>query len=590
MILKNEKLTVEIDEQTGGDVLQLACAGKNFLDKRGIQAWIKAGERVDPATNVLGNFYGNIRNQSFTVMEQTETSVTLTCKTESILITERIGLDGTSLSVSVDVRNESENDIPHLQIEFFNMFSGGRLPERDGKFTAVVDKEGNPVDILYAESFGERYVKAYDYEENTIIVGDIRDNKWLTIATDKKSEKVTCMVQGNVLTRGFNSEQFALASGDSFTFSQQITVETGKIFDVYPQLRKIEDELSKPHTPSAKPISLESYLTGNPVFKQRWSHLCLQYDYVNPDDIKKLISELFVSLKYTGVVFEFNRGIKTTSHPELAEPWAMPVETAKALIDYAKDQGIEIGIEFNSPGHQNETGIAKVYPELLEQGRGGGATICVSNRKALSIIRDVLTELTEKLEPDLIHLGVDEAQYEGSDTSFGCCDVCRNTHKKPYELFGEYLQWLTGLFSDFSGDLAIWGDMFIQSSKFGPAVTGNGTAGEIYKSLDYLDKKIKIMDWHYFPAEEFKSLDFFKAKGFEVWPVTAFNFDGIRTFLNYAEKNHIDKAMHSTWSVPNQEKFVLQAVVWAGFYQWHGNRADTMDVKGIALDFCRGFW
>ncbi len=194
----------------------------------------------------------------------------------------------------------------------------------------------------------------------------------------------------------------------------------------------------------------------------------------------------------------------------------MSMETAKELVNYARIYGLKVGIEFNSPGHQMETGIAQAYPELLEQGRDKGWTICVSNHKARSIIKDVLMELTESLEPNLIHLGADEAQFEGWGTSFGCCDLCRSTRKKPYELFGEYIQWLTELFDGFAGNLAIWGDMFIQSAQFGPEVTGNGSAGEIYKSLDYLDKKVKIIDWHYFPAPEYKSLDFFKAKGFDV--------------------------------------------------------------------------
>ena len=316
----------------------------------------------------------------------------------------------------------------------------------------------------------------------------------------------------------------------------------------------------------------------------------MQYDYVDPDDIKKLIDNLFVPLRYTGIVFELDRGVRTHNHPELAESWAMSIETAKSLIDYARAKSLKVGIEFNSPGHQNETGIAKVYPELLEKGRDKGSTICVSNKKARTIISDVIKELTDTLQPDMFFLGADEAQFEGRATSFGCCDLCKSTGKKPYELFGEYLQWLTDLFKTTQIELAIAGDMFIQSEQFGANVSGNGSAGEVYKALSYLDKSVRIFDWHYYPADTFESLDFFINNGFDVWPTTAFSFEGIRTFLKYAENLGINGTMHTSWSVPNQEKFVIEPVIWAGFYHWYGQRADTFDVRKIAYEFAQTFW
>ncbi len=591
IVVKCEKLYAEINENNGGNIIQLKYDDLKFLDKQGIRAWIKTGKKKDPATGVLGNFLGDLRDRSFDVVEQSECFVILSARINDIVVVKRIELIGHGLLLRVDVHNKSKFQTPRLQIEFFNMFSGGRLKQRDGKFTAIVDGKGDIVDILFLENFGQRYVKAYEYENSMIILGDTNNDKWIKITADSNAETVTCMVQGNVFTRGFNSRKFSLQPNEQFSFSQKITIETESLYGIWPALKnKVKANKSDFSAKSSKKSSLEKNLHGEPVFLDRWSHLCLQYDYVDTENIKKLLDELFVPLRYTGIVFELNRGVRTKSHPELAESWAMPIEKVKTLINYARFNGLQIGIEFNSPGHQNETGIEKVYPELLETGRDRASTICVSNEQARSIIRDVLIELTETLEPDIVHLGADEGQYEGRETSFGCCDICCKTGKKPYELFGEYLQWIATLFKEIPVVLAIWSDMFIRSEQFGPLVSGNGSAGEIYKALDYLDRRVKIFDWHYFPADEYKSLDFFGKQGFEVWPATAFHFEGIRKFLGYAEHLNIKKAIHTTWSVPNQEKFTIESSIWAGFYHWYGRQADLLDIHKIAYEFSRHFW
>ncbi len=275
IVLRNEKITAEVNEQKGADVLKLIYANKNFLDGRGVQAWLKGGKRIDPATGVLGNFYEDIREKPFAITEQTETSATLICQTDSVLITKQIALDENSLVILVDVYNHSSANTPLLQIEFYNMFAGGKLSERSGKFTAILDRNGTPVDILYFENFGERYVKSYDYEENAIILGDAKDDKWLRITASGNSEKVTYLVQGNVITRGFNSKKFSLPPGEKFTFTQRITIETGDIFDAYPQLLNIKDELENHYRNFSKKtkVSLESYFVGTPVFNMSAGHI-----------------------------------------------------------------------------------------------------------------------------------------------------------------------------------------------------------------------------------------------------------------------------------------------------------------------------
>jgi hypothetical protein len=63
-----------------------------------------------------------------------------------------------------------------------------------------------------------------------------------------------------------------------------------------------------------------------------------------------------------------------------------------------------------------------------------------------------------------------------------------------------------------------------------------------------------------------------------------------RQFCSYAEERKVKRVLHTTWAVPNQEKLPIESMVWAAFYHWFGKKADDMDVKKQALEFCRAFW
>ena len=136
----------------------------------------------------------------------------------------------------------------------------------------------------------------------------------------------------------------------------------------------------------------------------------------------------------------------------------------------------------------------------------------------------------------------------------------------------------------------MFADMFLQTKQFGAVVSGNGSEGDVWKAISKVPKNTIMMDWHYYPADEYRSLDYFRALGYDTWPVTAFSFEGLRNFLVYAEKIGIKKAMHTTWSVPNQEKLFIETMVWAGCYHWLGKAADALPMGEIAVPFCNNFW
>lgn len=335
---------------------------------------------------------------------------------------------------------------------------------------------------------------------------------------------------------------------------------------------------------------MESLFSGKAVFNERWSHLYLQYDKTKPDDLKKIIAEILAPMRYTGVVFELNRGIILNSHPEIAADFALPIDQIRDVANFAKTCGLKVGVEFNTPGHQNETGIPEVFPQLMEPKPKNipGHVLCVSNPKTLLLLNDIISEILDVFEPDMLHLGTDEVQFSGyKGSAFGHCDLCSD--KSPQEIFTEYIGWLTSLPPEcvLTG---IFSDIFLQTSQFGPNVGGNGNEGEIWKAISAVPKNTAILDWHYFPAPEFKSLDYFIGMGYDAWPVTAFSYEGMRDFLTYAEKIGVNKTMHTTWSVPNSEKLFVETMIWAACFHWLGKKANDIPAKELALEFARSFW
>jgi hypothetical protein len=607
--LENSFMRISIDELNNANIVSLSTAdGFNILDKKGLCTWLKSGNRLDPSTGVIGNFYKTLFIEPMDLVEQDAGLAVFSRTVDGLTITKRITLDNNSLKVEFSVRNGSEKETPQMQVEHFNMFAGGRLPQRDGMFTTVIEgpecstvrRGGLPValkcnsplskvkEFIECANFGERYVKAFDYRGTSIIVGDTNKKYFLKLSSDDDCETATVMIHGNTVTRGFNSLKFKLHPGETFVHRMNFELHTGEVPDEYIEGRQLKRKAGISKTQALE--NVVSLLKGEPSFKERWSHLCLQYDRTEPDAVKKIIGEILTPLRYTGVIFEFDRGLQTASHPELAEPWSWSVQEVKDVIAFARRNKLKVGVEFNVPGHQNETGIEKAYPELLECGKLAGrtSTLCVSNIKARQIVKDIYKEYQEEFQPDLIFLAADEVQFEGGDTSFARCPLCKG--KEPAKLFGDYLDWLLELVPDTDTDVVVAGDMFLQSEQFGPLVSGNGSAGNVWKALDGLSKRYTVGDWHYYPTQEYRSLNFFLEKGFKVLPITAFHFEAMRLFLRDAERLGIPKALHTTWAVPNQEKLPIESMVWAALYHWLGEKADALPVRELASNFCGRFW
>ena len=576
--LQNSQLTVEIDETCGCDVIGASRVdGANLLDKRGWQTWIKSGSAFDAATGVLANFYPASRTAAYEVVERRDDELVAAWSTAGLCVEKTIRLEDASLWLETTLINAGGEVLPALQIEHYIVFASGSREERERHLTWIIGDTYEEAMLL--ENFSQRYVKAFPFENTRLQVLGAETGAELTGSANTSG--VACVVFGKTQARSF--------------FSEKVTLEPGETVSHQMRLRLMEksemESVSAPprHTRQEIEHDIFTAFDGAPAFAQRWSHLCLQYDRVEMDDLKKLVAEMLVPLRYNGVIFEIDRGVRLRSHPELAEPWSLSMENLQEITQFCRDHGLKVGLEFNTPGHQNETNLLRAHPELAEDPTiTDRPPFCVSHPKGRRIISEVIGELVETIQPDLFHFGVDEAQFAGNGNStFGRCERCRG--QMPFRLFGEYVQWLTALPPQ-DIELMIFGDMFLQEEQFGPFSGGNGSEGDLWQALEYLPQRVQIADWHYFPRETYPSLDFFQDKGYQVWPTTAFNFEATAAFAKYAQQRGVDRMLHTTWAVPGQEKLPLESIVWAAFYFWLGARADELPVRETALDFCRRFW
>ncbi|HVF10117.1 MAG TPA: family 20 glycosylhydrolase [Abditibacteriaceae bacterium] len=577
--LQNSRLSVQIDTTCGCDVVSVRRAGSdyNLLDKRGWQTWIKSGSIPDASTGVLSNFYPASRTAAYTIIEQRDDELAAAWSTARLCVEKTLRLEDESLWIDTTLINADGATAPPLQIEHYIVFAGGSKEERARHLTWIIGETYEEAMVL--ENFSQRYVKAFPFESTRLQVLGAEVGAELTGSANTAG--VACVVFGKTQARSFFSEKFTLEPGEAFTHQMRLRL-----------LEQSEIEaktVPAHHTRQEIAHDIFGSFHSAPAFEQRWSHLCLQYDRVEMDDLKKLIAEMLVPLRYNGVIFETDRGVQLRSHPELAEPWSLSMDNLRELTRFCRDHGLQVGLEFNTPGHQNETNLLRAYPELAEDPTiTDRPPFCVSHPQGRQIIGEVINELIETIQPDLFHCGVDEAQFAGNGVStFGRCERCRG--QAPARLFGEYLQWLTSLPPE-DVSLMIFGDMFLQDEQFGPLTGGNGSAGEVWQALEYLPRRVQIADWHYFPRETYPSLDFFQAKGYRVWPTTAFNFEATAAFAKYAQQRGVDRILHTTWAVPGQEKLPIESIVWAAFYFWMGAQADELPVRAMALDFCRKFW
>ncbi len=162
MILQCDMLTVVVDPEHGGDVTALCPGVKpdfNSLDRRGLQCWLKAGDRRDALSGVLRSFHDRtMLNATFDVESQSDSAVTMAARSHGLILRKAVRLEGQTLCIVAEVTNTDLQPTGQLQIEHVNHFHGGSMPERPHTALVKFSACGKPDQPVFLEPFGQRFV------------------------------------------------------------------------------------------------------------------------------------------------------------------------------------------------------------------------------------------------------------------------------------------------------------------------------------------------------------------------------------------------------------------------------------------------
>jgi hypothetical protein len=177
--------------------------------------------------------------------------------------------------------------------------------------------------------------------------------------------------------------------------------------------------------------------------------------------------------------------IRFKSHPELlTHPNALSHEQVRELAGYARLRGVELLPEIESFGHTGYLTSVAEHAELSDKGAAGEAWangIMPLHPKTMQIMGDLYQEVAELFPGAYLHGGCDEVNWGGSDHSR---QMLRSRSRS--QVWGAYLNELQTLARDAGKEFVIWGDHVLRRR---PDI------------LDYLDRRIVILDWEYWDTD-----------------------------------------------------------------------------------------
>jgi len=257
----------------------------------------------------------------------------------------------------------------------------------------------------------------------------------------------------------------------------------------------------------------------------RWGHpndAAVPVDYFI-DYLRRMV----VEQKFNMVSLEVLQGMKYDRHPEIAGPAAYTKDEVRKIVQFLRDNGVEVFPQIESLGHANWLVIP--HSELRED--GDEHTLCTRNPQTRQILADCFEECQEVFQPRYFHFGLDEIRWVTSEVAPDKrCPRCKGADKR--ELFVDQVNWLHGWAATSGVQMLMWADMVLRDHNGGPPFNLSDT-------LDKLPKDIVMCDWSTSLAP--LSLSELQRRGF---PVLKSNSTGV----NNAQTQDVVGNMWGVWA------------------------------------------
>jgi hypothetical protein len=559
LILRNAWWTARFEEGTGklfwlvdadgGNPLADAL-GRDGTDMkeggaepyRGLATWIKSGDQPDPNTGVLSAF------SPLHGVPRRARALENALQFESahggyrFLQTWTLKPGAYPLDVETTLSNESGDPEP-LQIEFFFAWS---IPAAEWAETAY-QIPGSALRVL--PPFGDiRFEPGRGVAQPGWYCGPT--GRGVVVKAGEGVWRFFCGNQSGAFVLGLLSPAVRLARGERQTTRFQLwpfrrAQDAGFVPEPSTLREAVNNWQAEVRSRAARYPDLASFAGERDPrsLSQRYLHLTFQYSRVPVEEILWLIREVAAPLGFSDLVFEVGRAFPYRSHPRVAAPWAYGRDDWRRMLGEARACGLGVIPEYNSLGHQRESGLGAAYPDLCED--PGCWCLDVDHPRTLPALQEIIGELLEFFEPSAFHLGLDEADVPSRPQTFACP---RNGRARDgAELLGRLIRTLHGFLAGRRVRTMMWADMLFYRPEHN---SQNGRRTGAWRAIRELPRDIVLFDWSYFPVPSYGSTEYLLGEGFPVVGATWHIPQAVASFARYGAARGLDGLCATTWAPP----------------------------------------
>ena len=236
------------------------------------------------------------------------------------------------------------------------------------------------------------------------------------------------------------------------------------------------------------------------------------------ESIRELIN-IAQALHMNTVMLQVDNATKFDSAPAIARPGATPKDTLRAIVEYARDAGLEV-IPLVYTLSQQTSLLCTGYPSLCID----KSTYDPSNPKVYEKLFGILDEVIDVVRPRYLHIGHDKVLAFARLPEADARRLFLSDVMKIYE----------HLKSKGVGTM-MWSDMLIHSQNCRGQDNCRGSIAGIHTVLDSLPRDIVLVDAHYRQrTTDYPSMDYLLSKGFSVLGCIGGDTLSVNSFSKYA--------------------------------------------------------
>ena len=209
---------------------------------------------------------------------------------------------------------------------------------------------------------------------------------------------------------------------------------------------------------------------------------------VSPEQTMEFIDRVVSRSRINMMILELKGGYKSRVHPELSRnKGAWTQAELKAVLNRAREYGIEVIPAFNTPAHSRW--IAAAHPELMEEETA--VLLCTRHPGTRALTEAMYTELIDIFDqPRFVHIGHDEIGWrthrKHEDQR---CVRCEGTPR--WQILAEDLMWHHETLARLGARPMMWSDMMVSG--------WHGKQDSMYRASNRIPEDIRpdfvLMSW-----------------------------------------------------------------------------------------------